>query len=87
MMSPNNNPVTKSRLHAYTLYLMTDKEPLSPECTLAAGSLLEVCQELNSKAPTDVIQLIHAWNDQVKFKHTDASAKACFPEKIDKLFN
>ena len=44
---------------------MTDKEPLNPECTLAAGSLLEVCQELNSKAPTDIIQLIHAWNEQV----------------------
>ena len=59
-------PVATFRLHAYTLYLMTDKEPLSPECTLAAGSLLEVCQELNSKVPTDVIQLIHTWNDQVQ---------------------
>ncbi|KAL5265653.1 hypothetical protein ACHWQZ_G006391 [Mnemiopsis leidyi] len=57
------------RLHAYTLYLMTDKEPLSPECTLAAGSLLEVCQELNSKVPTDVIQLIHTWNDQEHNSH------------------
>lgn len=53
-----------TRIHAFTLYLMTDKEPLNPECTLAAGSLLEVCQELNSKAPTDIIQLIHAWNEQ-----------------------
>ena len=54
-----------ARLHAYTLYLLTDKEPLSPECTLAAGSLLEVFQELCTKTPTDVVQLIHAWNEQV----------------------
>ena len=54
-----------SRIHAYTLYLMTDKEPLSTECTNAAASILEVCQELNSKTPADVTQLIHTWNEQV----------------------